>query len=344
MVEEEMKNIESEILYKKTSTILSARSGNLTKEQMSSLDQMTSKLNENLENMIGGRELEDFKNNETAIEKMAEIVKDDLITYNSFVVSMFNLTEKDVEMTKDDFCKAVAEICAKTWIYPSEVKTTTNGTEMLKILHKDHKDLIDAEEEMKNIESLYEKTSTILSARSGNLTKEQRSSLDQMISKLNENIENVVGGRDLTDFKNNETAVEKMAEVVKDDLINYNSFVVSMFNLTEKEVEMTKDDFCKAVAEICAKTWIYPFEVKTTSGPEMLKILQKDHKDHKDLINGAMNHTETTKNSNILIIIEGQKWLDNMESFSSAMKPDWTLTHWIIIVVSLSTTFKDWIC
>ena len=54
---------------------------------------------------------------------MAEIVKDDIIMYNSFVVDLFNLTEKDVEMTRDEFCKAVAKICDKTWVLPSEFKT-----------------------------------------------------------------------------------------------------------------------------------------------------------------------------------------------------------------------------
>ena len=54
---------------------------------------------------------------------MAEIVKDDIIMYNSFVVDIFNLTEKEVEMTRDDFCKAVAKICDKTWVVPSEFKT-----------------------------------------------------------------------------------------------------------------------------------------------------------------------------------------------------------------------------
>ena len=54
---------------------------------------------------------------------MAEIVKDDFIMYNSFVVYMFNLTEKDVEMTRDEFCKAVAKICNNTWVFPSEFKT-----------------------------------------------------------------------------------------------------------------------------------------------------------------------------------------------------------------------------
>ena len=193
------------------------------------------------------------------------------------------------------------------------------------------------EEEMTNDKSLHEKTSAILSARSENLTKEQMSSLNQMISQLNENVANRVRERELEDFNSNETAVEQMAKIVKDDFIMYNSFVISMFNLTEKDVEMTKDDFCKAVAEICANTWIYPSEVKTTTnGSEMLKIL---HKDHKDLIDGAMNHKETKKNINILMLTEGQKWLDNMESFSSALKPDWNWTIWIVIAVSLFTTF-----
>ena len=37
---------------------------------MSSLNQMISKLNENITLMVGGRELEDFKTNETAVEQV----------------------------------------------------------------------------------------------------------------------------------------------------------------------------------------------------------------------------------------------------------------------------------
>ena len=61
-----------------------------------------------------------------------------------------------------------------------------------------------------NGESLYKKTSSIVSARSENLTREQMASLNKMISKLNENIAHMVGGRDLKDFKTNETAVEQV--------------------------------------------------------------------------------------------------------------------------------------
>ena len=62
---------------------------------------------------------------------MAEIVKDDIIMYNSFVVDIFNLTEKEVEMTRDEFCEAVAKICDKTWVLPPEFKTApTNETEV----------------------------------------------------------------------------------------------------------------------------------------------------------------------------------------------------------------------
>ena len=51
--------------------------------------------------------------------------------YNSFVVDIFNLTEKEVEMTRDEFCKAVAKICDKTWVLPPEFKTApTNETEV----------------------------------------------------------------------------------------------------------------------------------------------------------------------------------------------------------------------
>jgi hypothetical protein len=207
-------------------------------------------------------------------------------------------------------------------------------------------------------DSLYQKTSAIVSASFKNLTKEQISSLNQMISKLNENITLMVGGRNLEDFKTNETAVKQIAEIVKDDIIMYNSFVVDIFNLTEKEVEMTRDEFCKAVAKICDKTWVLPPEFKTapTNETEMLETL---HKGHKDLIDGAINHNKNKTDPSTKKIVEdtpkaseqpmketretmkneGQSRMDNMESFSSALKPDWTWTIWIVIAASLFATF-----
>ena len=141
MVEEEMKNGQS--LWKKTSSIIKASTGNLTKEQISSLNQMISKLNENIQIFRGELTMEEFKS-VTAVEQMAEIVKEDIIMYNSFVVHMFNLTEKEVGMTRNDFCQAVAKICAKTWVFPSEFKTKpANETEIIEIIHKDYKDIID---------------------------------------------------------------------------------------------------------------------------------------------------------------------------------------------------------
>merc|ERR1712008_513856 len=191
--------------------------------------------------------------------------------------------------------------------------------------------------------------------RSKNLTSEQLSSLNQMINSLNKNLALMVDGRKLEDFKTNETAVAQMAEIVKDDFIMYNSFVVYMFNLTEKDVEMTRDEFCKAVAKICNNTWVFPSEFKTTStdGTEMLETL---HKGHKDLIDGAINHNKNKTDPSTKKIVEdthkaseqpmketmkneGQKRVDDMESFSSALKPDWTWTIWIVIAASLFATF-----
>merc|ERR1719483_1423351 len=186
------------------------------------------------------------------------------------------------------------------------------------------------------------KTSSIVSDRTGNLTitKEQMSSLNQMISSLNKNIALMVNGRNLEDFKTNETAVEQMVELVKDDFIMYNSIIVNMFNLTEKEVNMTRNEFCKAVAKICNNTWVFPSEFKTTStdGTEMLETL---HKDHKDLIDGAINHNKTKTDPSTKKIVEDThkaseqpmketminpelKRMDDMESFSSSLNPDWT--------------------
>ena len=149
------------------------------------------------------------------------------------------------------------------------------------------------EEEMKNGQNLWKKTSSIVSTE--NLTKEQISSLNQMISKFNENIVIFRGEQTIEEFKSNDTAVKQMAEIGKEDIIMYNSFVVHMFNLTEKEVGMTRNDFCQAVAKICAKTWVFPSEFKTKPTNER-KIIEIIHKDYKDIIDGAINPPKTRSN------------------------------------------------
>ena len=68
--------------------------------------------------------------------------------------------------------------------------------------------------EISNGESLWKKTSSFVSARSENLSAEQKSSLNQMISKINENINEIVGGRTLEEFKFNETAVEQVSNLL----------------------------------------------------------------------------------------------------------------------------------
>ena len=99
----------------------------------------------------------------------------------------------------------------------------------------------------------------------------------------------------MEEFKSNDTAVKQMAEIGKEDIIMYNSFVVHMFNLTEKEVGMTRNDFCQAVAKICAKTWVFPSEFKTKPTNER-KIIEIIHKDYKDIIDGAINPPKTRSN------------------------------------------------
>ena len=68
--------------------------------------------------------------------------------------------------------------------------------------------------EISNGESLWKKTSSFVSERSENLSADQKSSLNQMISKINENINENVGGRTLEEFKFNETAVEQVSNLL----------------------------------------------------------------------------------------------------------------------------------
>ena len=116
-----------------------------------------------------------------------------------------------------------------------------------------------------------------------------------MIPKLNANIKH---GRSVEEFKSYETAVEQMSKIVKDGFIMYNSFVIHTFNLTEKEVDMTRDDFCRAVTKICANTYVVPSEFKTI--PINIKVLETLQKEHKYLIDATINHslTKTVETSN----------------------------------------------
>ena len=69
--------------------------------------------------------------------------------------------------------------------------------------------------EISNGESLWKKTSSFVSERSENLSAEQTSSLNEMISRINEKINEIVGGRTLEEFKFNETAVEQVSNLLK---------------------------------------------------------------------------------------------------------------------------------
>jgi hypothetical protein len=68
--------------------------------------------------------------------------------------------------------------------------------------------------EISNGKSLWKKTSSFVSERSENLSAEQKSSFNQMISRINENINEIVGGRTLEEFKFNETAVEQVINLL----------------------------------------------------------------------------------------------------------------------------------
>ena len=68
--------------------------------------------------------------------------------------------------------------------------------------------------EISNGESLWKKTSSFVSERSETLSAEEKSSLNQIISKINENVNEIVGGRNLEEFKFNETAVEQVSNLL----------------------------------------------------------------------------------------------------------------------------------
>merc|ERR1711862_15749 len=140
MIEDEVEN--GETLWRKTSAIIAARPENLTSQQVAILNKMVSRMNANITQMVGLRNLEEFRSNTTAVQLVAETVKDDYHIYNNLVIHMLNLTEKDLEITRTDFCLAVPKICDHTYVIPSEFRSLETAATKVEELHKGHKDFI----------------------------------------------------------------------------------------------------------------------------------------------------------------------------------------------------------
>ena len=78
---------------------------------------------------------------------MAGIVKNHFHIYNTFVINMFNLTEKDLGMPRTNFCQEVPSICNRSYNVPSEFEipsTASERFEELEYLHTEDTELLNA--------------------------------------------------------------------------------------------------------------------------------------------------------------------------------------------------------
>ena len=60
---------------------------------------------------------------------MAGTVKNNFKIYNTFVINMFNLTENDLGMTRNQFCQEVPNICNRAYNVPSEFEIPSTASE-----------------------------------------------------------------------------------------------------------------------------------------------------------------------------------------------------------------------
>merc|ERR1712112_238285 len=133
--------------YKKTAELVNrmAREDKLTSNQKSALNNMAGILNEKTSQTVGGQSLEQIQRNFTAVVRLSKLIEDQYQTYNSFVVHTLGLTNDNLHLTKDEFCKAVPKICDETYEIPEELKkivTEADNTEVEE-LHKEDKEIVD---------------------------------------------------------------------------------------------------------------------------------------------------------------------------------------------------------
>ena len=75
---------------------------------------------------------------------MAGIVKNNFKIYNTFVINMFNLTENDLSMTRNQFCLEVPNICNRSYNVHSEFEIPSTASEKVEELHTEDTELLNA--------------------------------------------------------------------------------------------------------------------------------------------------------------------------------------------------------
>jgi len=164
--------------FKKSSEALMARAreSKITIDQQVSINHMVRFLNDKTNKIVNGQTLEEITANVTAVREFAKIVEQDLQIYNNFVVHTLGLTKEDLKVTEEVFCKAVPKICNETYKVPENLKvpedltgkpapqagegssmvSRVSGKEEVEVLHKDHKEIVNATAEQDKMDEKQE--------------------------------------------------------------------------------------------------------------------------------------------------------------------------------------------
>ena len=77
--------------------------------------------------ILDGQTLEELKRNDTSLQLVVEVYKENYQIHNNFVSYLLNLTNEELGITKEEFCRSVPKICDQTYKPPLEFESVLNA-------------------------------------------------------------------------------------------------------------------------------------------------------------------------------------------------------------------------
>ena len=84
----------------------------------------------------------------------------------------------------------------------------------------------------------------------------------------------ILDGQTLEELKRNDTSLQLVVEVYKENYQIHNNFVSYLLNLTNEELGITKEEFCRSVPKICDQTYKPPLEFESVIKNQPLKAAE----------------------------------------------------------------------
>ena len=78
--------------------------------------------------ILDGQTLEELKRNDTSLQLVVEVYKENYQIHNNFVSYLLNLTNEELGMTREEFCRSVPKICDQTYKPPFEYESFLNAS------------------------------------------------------------------------------------------------------------------------------------------------------------------------------------------------------------------------